>query len=242
MKKKKTESSPAMQLMTLVWDRNSESTPHSWERLNHAMRAALSLAIRSGLRFDPGDFDRISKDMRYGYWITDDGGEWAYALAVCFEHRSFCQEWERFKGRQAFMGDDVAMINYEGGVHGSFLRRARGRLAVRATFEYAGEQLTVTSFSEDGQHLTACTHKPQKDGEHRRKISRRFKVTHDDLKRDRAERREKAKLLEEMEKLPKPAQKAVAAALKVATVGDYLKLPIAKIRRAMEKAKKGKGL
>jgi len=49
---KKARSSSVIELLDLVYASTNDATSHSYERLNHAMRNALKLAIGAGFKFD----------------------------------------------------------------------------------------------------------------------------------------------------------------------------------------------
>lgn len=184
-------TSPAMQLLELVWGNTNGATGHSWERLNHAMQDALSLAINAGLRFDADDFKALGR-FDPGYWIGPDGGEWAYSLAVAVDNQSAIKAFEKHAGRPPLIGDNVNLYVNASGVHGQTASRTRGRLAVGSVFDYAGVRPTVTSFKGDA--AIACTYKVSENGaSYPKKIDRRFRITGDDLIRDRAERKAKRK-------------------------------------------------
>lgn len=101
---KESKESPAYALLTHVW---RETEGGSWERLNGGMSAALRLAISTGMRFNPDDFQRFSEDFRSGRWIGDS--EWCYS-AACGSDRgdhggnpSAVQAYEKYRGRKPFI-------------------------------------------------------------------------------------------------------------------------------------------
>ena len=157
-----TEQSTAHVLVAHVWNNVQEATGHSWLRLNHAMYEAVKLAIEAGLRFDVGDFATFYSEMRGGYWFGQgDGsgmGERFYGIACKYGNDSACKSFEAWKARAPF-------------VFGG------SRLAVGSDLEWQDLRVTVTSFAEDGQSLTACSYK---GGE--RKVERRLTITCEQIK------------------------------------------------------------
>lgn len=53
------QRTPVIALLNLVWEQTNTATAHSWERLNHAMRNALELAIGAGFPFALEDMQYI---------------------------------------------------------------------------------------------------------------------------------------------------------------------------------------
>lgn len=166
--------SPAVQLLDLVWKHCNTATTHSYERLNHSMRNALSLAIGAGFEFHEDDYKYILGAYRTGYWIGAST-EWFYTEAIAVENMSAIKTYEKHKERQPFIADGVTITSNNGYTHGSHLVRKRERLCVGATFVWEGQRVRVTSFAEDNSRLTACIirHTPA-EGE---KVAKRFKIT-----------------------------------------------------------------
>jgi hypothetical protein len=185
MKAKKRDDSPAIQLLDLVWSNCNEVNGHSWERLNGSMKDALSLAISAGMAFDLGDFASFRERYRFGYWGGQDSGGFAegfYTEAVCKGNMSAAKSFEQWKGRKPFITEDAeATMRYGRRVES----RCGGRLTVDSRFTFRGELLTVTSFSDGGEYLTACTYKLCEHDQYRRKIAKRFKITREELLQER---------------------------------------------------------
>lgn len=181
---KDDERSPALSLLAAVWRGCGQTAPASWERLNHATRRALELAIGAGLRFDEGDFRRLAGEFRFSRWAGGEGGmgEWAYRLAIGAGNKSACKAFEAWKRRPPFLADDVTLPGnlY---VHRTYLHRQRGRLAIGAHFPWGDCLVSVTGFADDGESLTACAYASRYDGGGGvGKPQRRFRITRADLK------------------------------------------------------------
>lgn len=234
MKKQKT--SAAIQLLDLVWANANTATAHSWERLNHAMHKALSLAIGAGFEFSIGDMAHVGSNYRSGYWIGDSS-EWIYHLAIASENATAYQSYEAWKKREPFIADDVEMQEHGGFIHANFIGRQRERLSVGARFEWKGAKLKVNSFAADQSYVNAASYKPRKKGEYGDKIDKRFKISRADILAERAERKERGQLMESLTKAATAAGTAetITKALGVKTKSDYAKLPIEKIRKVAAK-------
>lgn len=232
MKKKPAKPSPAIMLLDHVWEFAMKGCDHSWERLNHTMRDALLLAIGGGLVFEPGDFSHIRSNYRSGYWIGESD-EWCYAMAVACCNPSAVASFERYKNRSPFIADDVSPKRSEW-LHmtGS---RVKERLAVNSTFPWKGKTVIVTSFAEDGKSLTACSYKPRIEDDYSNKVEKRFTITIEDIRVDRAERKRRGELMKELSGLAKdkPAEwlKDVLAKLGAKTNAEYDLLPVSKIEK-----------
>ncbi len=174
---KTRELSPAMQLLDLVWENEGYSMGHSWDRLNQAMSRALSLAICYDFRFDLKDFGEIATKHRFGYWGGNDRhmlGEGFYAAAcgdTYGENRSACRSFEKWKQRKPFIFDGH-------------------RIAIGKEFQWHSRRLWCTSFSEDGQYLTACSYVTDKgeEGAGRwsgSKVYHRYRIAQSDLQEER---------------------------------------------------------
>ncbi len=206
----KADKSPALTLLQQVWDHCCHATPFAWERLNHAMSNALSLAIGSGLEFAEDDFKYIASVFRFGYWGGVMGqhglGEGFYSQAILEDNLSACHAFEKWQNRPAFIMDHV----YPRGASRQYAHnvgcRKRGRVGVGFEFLWKGEQVKVTSFANDGSYLVACTYKkdpieekPCESCGHRdyhywrEKIDRRFKITVEDIRAERKRLRDQDK-------------------------------------------------
>lgn len=106
-------SSPAYRLVELVW-KNSSRHRDSWIRLNQALASAVVLAIEAGLKFAPGDFNKMYEGFRGGYWFgRSDGriqGERFYGCAVRRDNLSACIAFERYAERKPFILDTGARV------------------------------------------------------------------------------------------------------------------------------------
>lgn len=179
------KKSPAYALIALVWD-NSSHRGGPWNRLNTAMQHAVHLAIDGGLTFAKGDFSKLLKDFRGGYWFGADNGEWFYARAIAESNTSAAQAYEHYRGRKPFIADGVTPARY-----GSVAKeRKRERLAVGFQFTWRNRRVTVTSFAKDGSYLTACSYTNVDDGAYRKdKVDKWFTITVPDIHADRKERK-----------------------------------------------------
>jgi len=155
-----TGQSPVLDLLDIVWRHSDQATSHSWSRVNTSMKGALSLAIGSGMRFGRDDFWEIAQRYRFHYWAGNTGGfaEWFYCLAVVEGNLSACRAFEHYKNRKPFIVEGVSPGSGPTFAHRSGFRET-GRLCVGATFTWNGEQVTVTSFAEDGKSLVACSYR-----------------------------------------------------------------------------------
>lgn len=231
MPRKPKSLSPALELLLLVWAHNCKATRHSWERVNHAMQAALSLAIGAGLEFAIGDFERLTAECRTNYWLN---GTRAYWEAVAEGNLSAARAWEAYRKRPPFFADDVGFGDWPRSsyLHGGPQGRKRERLAVGMTFAYRGYQPKVTSIGRD--HVVACTyHKAEGNRSGRRRIHKRFRVTADDLKRDRAERKRREEIHNGALELSDAARAAFVKRLKhPRSEADFMRLPLKRIEAA----------
>lgn len=169
--------SPAMRLVQTVWENRCGANEHSWRRVNQSMRAALYLAIAGGLSFAENDFHDIYKEMRGAYWFGD--GEGFYRAAVEENHIQACVSYEKSTGRKPFV--------WEG-----------KRLFVGASFPWAGEHVTVTSFDAASGTLTACSYKPKAaEDDYSTRIDHRFTISNDDLRRAERDRKVEIKVTAE---------------------------------------------
>lgn len=232
-RKQEPERSPAWQLLAHVWrhcPRPGESG-FSWIRLNRSMREALCLAISSRCSFDIGDFAGFLDAFSLDRWSVDAEG--LYGLAVIEGNRSAVESFEQWRGRGPFIADDVTSH----GVYGSrtFLNRQRTRLVIGFSFPWQGEQITVTSFSDDGTYLTACSYKPRtKDDPYRNEVLHRYKITVADLQADRKERKRRDVLYAKADKLTAPQRRRLNKSLGVATWPEWDKLSPERIEAAIK--------
>lgn len=227
-------TSNVIRLLDLVWSTTNAAVGHSYERLNHAMRSALELAIGAGFEFKEGDIKHVFDNYRSGYWIGESN-EWIYTDAITVGNMSAIKSFESAVGRQGFLADDVDI----GVRRNTFVHlvgdRKRERLCVGASFTYRGLRLTVTSFANGSDYVNACTYVPKDD--YRKKIDKRFKITREDIISERAERKERSKLLLLLEAYARAnrTKEEITRALGVKTESDYARLPIEKIRKVAKK-------
>lgn len=170
------KASSALQLLTIVWESGKKDTR---ERINHAMREALSLSIGSGLTFKASDFAHFSDKFRWGYWVTESP-EWIYREAIINGNESCWKAFEDFCGREPFFANgvccDYASSPY---LHASSVERKRERLAVGLYFQADGRRWYVTGFDDQSGTVRVAAY----PGTHNRgKPNKLRKLTHDDLK------------------------------------------------------------
>ncbi len=232
----KKKVSPAYQLLEHVWTHSLKATSHSWERLNHSMRGAMQLAIDAGLQFEPGDFGKIRKEFRGGYWFNDDDGESFYTLAVATGNLSAAQAFEAWQQRPPFIADDVDPGYIQTYAHLTATRKS-GRLVVGFRFPWRDFKVKVTSFSGDGEYLTACAYT---DGTER-KIAKRLKITVADIQADSKERKDRIKQhiefhdrIMEIDKKDDGFAAAFRQRAKITTRADWDQMPPEKIRKVIE--------
>lgn len=189
----KKKESPALHLMLFTYHECCRAAPFSFDRKNSALRAALSLAVCGGLRFDLGDFETIEERCKGHHWMTRDGhmlGEGFYAGAVAEDNMSACLSFEAWKDRAPVIADDCQAAGYYRWAHASPRARQRARLAVGSRLVWNGERVIVTSFAEDGSHVVACSYKPCPDN---RTILHRYKITRADIIAERKRRKAETK-------------------------------------------------
>ena len=188
--------SPPLRLLTVTWEGvNGGYRGDSWRKTNGALQDALILAICSGMKFEPDDFNYINKNFRPWYWMANDGhmlGEGYYFRAIQANNTSAAIAFEVWKRRKPFITDNVTTSPHWG-ERGYF---TRGRLGCGCQFYWNGEKVTVTSFSKDGTHLVACSYKENEPGEYRAKIKHQYKITVKDLRDLRGEMKKIAKEVE----------------------------------------------
>jgi hypothetical protein len=230
---KKKAVSPAIELLQMVWDHCNRGTGFSYERLNHAMSAALELAIGSGFRFATGDFLTTSESFRFGYWGGADNGGFAesfYATAVKVDNMSAIQAFEAWKGRGPLIVDDVACEQYGRWSHGGG-KRKKGRACVGCRFPWNGETVTVTSMPRGDAPLVACSYEKTDDGR-QGKILHRYKITAADIQADRAERKERDSLLARAMATVDPGR--IGLRLRVETREELYRVPLVKMQKVVE--------
>lgn len=227
---KKARSSSVIELLDLVYASTNDATSHSYERLNHAMRNSLKLAIGAGFKFDIDDVAYILSNYRSGYWVGASD-EWIYGDAIAVGNTSAIASYEAVKSREPIIADDVDLqLDFRNPYLHQSGTRQRERLCVGATFTFRGQTLTVTSFATDSSYANACLYV-------NRKVSKRFKITREEIIADRADRKERKKLRASLkdagEKNGNTAE--IIKALGVRTEQDYAKLSIDDIRKVANK-------
>lgn len=132
------------------------------------MRSALSNAVGSGMKFAPNDLKTIAKNFRSSYWMGD--GEGLYGAACGGERGDYnlsaAIAFETWWGRKPWLWSENS--------------KTPKRLHVGERFTWQGHFLTITSFDDAKQTLTACTYKKRDDdtsyhdGAYRRLVSERI--------------------------------------------------------------------
>lgn len=222
----KDKRSSVIRLLDEVWTSTNAGTSHSYERLNHAMRAALTLAIGAGFEFAEDDISHIMTNYRSGYWVGER--EWIYSLAVCVENSSAYKSYEKCAAREPVIADGVTIRSGSGFTHGNYMNRQRERLCVGAELEWMGENVEVTSVK--GDYVVACSYKPSKKGKYSKKINKRYSIGKDDVIRERADKKKRKALAD---KLQPYADKAVKL-LKAKNMKAFYALPIKKIEAVLK--------
>jgi len=157
------KQSPALHLISHVWEHNREATGHSWQRLNASMHEAVNLAITGGLSFNVDDFKFIAEHYRIGYWGGNNGnmcGESFYSLAIKYGHASAWQSFEAWKQRKPFI------------ISGQ-------RMCVGAKASWYGRTVDCTSI--DAERIICCEYKWD-DKLENHKLVKRHAITHDDIR------------------------------------------------------------
>lgn len=191
MKSKKDSS--AIALLRIVWVSCNEATGFSYGRLNHSMALALNLAIGGGFRFAPDDFAVMERDFRFDYWGSQGSGGFAesfYSLACAASNISAAQAFEKWKGREPIIADDVDHsrdYRYDWYQHGGG-QRARDRICVECRFPWNGEYVTVTSMRSEPTRAVACSY-TQTDGS-RSKTVHPYTITPAAIIANRAKRKQ----------------------------------------------------
>lgn len=161
--------SHATQMLNAVHSGSHPGSRHSWRKLNETLRVALSLAIKSEMRFDKDDIGMIHQSRGGVHWFSD--GEWILQEAVCAGNASAATSFLRWKGRKRFVvkAEDQHYINCAS-------KPNLNLLCIGSRFRWNNEVVTVTSFNEDGERLTACSYQSA------RVVHRRYTITPADLK------------------------------------------------------------
>lgn len=227
MKKKQDTPSPAIEILDITYHSCCESVPSSWQTINSAMQDALKLAIVSGFRFDIDDFKYIVDGYKSDYWIGADVERW-YSMAVAAANKSAFASYEHYKNRKGIIADNVTHdVGFDR------VQRQKDRLAVGSQFKWNGQDVSVTSFSDDGLSVVACSYK---DGD-RRKIDKRYSITADDIKADRAIRNQRKKLVSTLMQFGETLDGGIdliKKTLGASTQKEFDALPNAKLQEAID--------
>ena len=160
--------SPALTMIRAVWHGGrSPGYPNSWEHLNQSISGALSLAITSGLCFDPEDIGEVFRKGR----VAGDADAY-HTLAVKSGNRSAADSFDRMRHRKPLTIGKRFPFN-PGRCH---LRR----VFVGVWLDWQGDNVQVTSFADDGESVIACAYHPYEVGKPTR-IRRRYTITRRDL-------------------------------------------------------------
>lgn len=234
----KPAKSAVIELLDLIWSNANDGTAHSWERLNHAMRDALSLAVGAGLTFAEGDVRYILSHYHTGRWIGESD-EWVYRDAVAVGNMSAVKSFEEAKGREPFIVERVNLnIHTNGYMHGGGGTRQKERLVVGAAFKWQGVDVRVTSFADDQSHIVACSYKKVKGsgGYSTEKIDKRFKITKSELLEGRSQDRERKVIVERFRAINDEALRVkIAKRLRLAKWDDFATVALDKLRTALDK-------
>jgi len=142
------------------------------------MHDALVLAVNSGMEFDIDDFGRIAHEFRMGYWADYEA---IYTQAVKSNNISACHALEQHLKRKPFIAKFLTGLATYGKGRNAY--RQEGRIAVESRFTWAGQKVTVTSFSKDGESLIACSYKVDPTQPYQRKIDKRYQITREELRK-----------------------------------------------------------
>ena len=229
--------SAVIKLLDLTWQNANAKTSFSYERLNHSMANAVSLAIGAGFAFAEDDIKLIRANYRSSYWIGESD-EWMYCEAVAVGNMSAIKSYEKWKKREPFIAEqvDIQMRRHNAYQHGSGSRQ-KERLVVGATFKWQGAPVKVTSFSSDQSYINCCSYKRIK-GQYgySEKIDKRFKITRSELLEGRAFDRERRTLIDRIRGCAnEAAHKAISTKLKIKKLCDYETVSLDKLRAAVDK-------
>jgi hypothetical protein len=153
------KQSPVIQFITLAWQNATKGVPFSYERINHTMSRAMSVAL-GAFEFGLNDYAVIANgEFGACHWLDTEN---CYTAAVVNGNTSACLSIEKHLGREPIIADNVDPPKY--GDRNTHLvgKRQRERLHVGARFPWKGETVTVTSIGTDS--ATACSYRKRKDG------------------------------------------------------------------------------
>jgi hypothetical protein len=135
-------------LMDVVWRHGKKDT---WQRINYAMRDALSLAVAGGLEFQASDFTEIYNQFRAAYWVGKNS-EWIYSSAIVNGNQTCIAAYEEWMGRIPFFANRVSSgYCQDSYLHRDSIDHDRERLAVGMKFVHDGYEWEVTSFDDNSK-------------------------------------------------------------------------------------------
>lgn len=233
--------SPAIRFISLAWGSACSGVPHSWQTYNQTVGQAAQMAAKS-FRWDKGDIDELltihNSRCTILKCLGEGGLERLYSIAVRGGNMTFCEEYERWVKRAPIIMD---------GVNG----RQRDRLCIGSTFKWKGEQVTVTSWNQDGS-ATACSYKTVKDAArcstcnccHRSeecKIWHRHTITREAVIAERAERKRRQEIWDALADERSKGETESAAVINalgnigVATGADFDRAPLKKLESVLKR-------
>jgi hypothetical protein len=239
----KKKESAAIQFIRLAWGNSTAGVPHSYERINHTMQRAVSVAL-GAFAFELGDWKIISTEFRSGYWLDT---ERCYTAAIVNGNTSAVASIEAYMGRTPLIADDVdAADDYQDrNTHGVGTRQ-KERLHVGAKFPWKGETVTVTSMSKDS--ATACSYTKDEyvnckecggyTSGGSKKLLHRYTITRDGIIAERAEQKRRSEIGDAMRKLPDDVQaelRLALAKLHIVSRADFNRAPLAKLEKVFAK-------
>ncbi len=98
---------PVTELLYVIYNESNQIGSRSYRKVNQAMQDGLTLAIRTGFKFEEGDFDYIDKFYGFSYWgrVDKSGtrGEEYYTLAIEENNITAAISFESYKARPPFI-------------------------------------------------------------------------------------------------------------------------------------------
>jgi hypothetical protein len=136
----KLTASPAFQLCQHMWNHvESGRRGHAWLTVNHAMHQTLTLAVKSGMKFDRDDFEKIHGSFRGWFWFGVPH-EHFHSEAIKNFNVSAWQFYETWVGRKSFIVDNR-------------------RMHVGMQFIWKSLNVTCTSFNDEKGYFVAVQHR-----------------------------------------------------------------------------------
>lgn len=197
MPKTSPDLSPALTLIRHVAEHEGHGRGRSNIGRDQAIHAAIVLAIRSGLRFDLGDFKALAAPANESYHNTslirfgDEVTEGYYSIACGaergHENRSAALSYEAWCARQPFL---VRLKPND---------QTPARLYVGLEFDWYGARVKCTSINDRKKTALACRYAPpvaaevckechrEKHAYDRPKIEKRYTLSHDAIRDYHAE-------------------------------------------------------